>query len=399
MAEEIRQGGYKSLGEALEHYLNPEESNPNTVRRFLSNLYGNARELAGLDEDTIIKNLEDRDAALRLSKHELGKERFTGNLDSLQSRANDFAINLGSNLGTTAPIKKAVSAVISPEERASNLARFMEGSKVTVPVYHGGSEKLSELKQQPNRGSLGALYLTPDKETALKYAILGGVRDEVGMKTALEYKNALRESGIKRSPQLTRAYVNIKNPFDITSLDTKDVVNTIGKENVFNDIKDDSSIREYFGKEIKDKMMQYDMDEEEALEYVLDDLGYEDLQDFFMHKDNLSNYIDFAYADIPLEYDYDSFGGMSSPATSYLHASNKIQEYANKKGFDGIIYDDYETGKKTIVPFSPNQIKSATGNRGTFDQNDPNILHGLGAVGGVKDDKKESRLSKFGSKR
>ncbi len=67
MAQELKQGGYKSLGEALSHYLNPEESNPVSIRRFLGNLSENLKELLGIDEESIIKNLEDRQAALELS--------------------------------------------------------------------------------------------------------------------------------------------------------------------------------------------------------------------------------------------------------------------------------------------------------------------------------------------
>ena len=42
-------------------------------------------------------------------------------------------------------------------------------------------------------------------------------------------------------------------------------------------------------------------------------------------------------------------------------------------GYDGVIVRD-EDGFREIVAFNPEQIKSATGNRGTFDPNDPNIL-------------------------
>ena len=49
-----------------------------------------------------------------------------------------------------------------------------------------------------------------------------------------------------------------------------------------------------------------------------------------------------------------------------------------RQGFDGIVIRDSDTdqgGKRDDwVAFKPTQIKSATGNRGTFDPNDPNIL-------------------------
>lgn len=50
----------------------------------------------------------------------------------------------------------------------------------------------------------------------------------------------------------------------------------------------------------------------------------------------------------------------------------KALDYLISQGFDGVLnYDDLGE----IIAFSPNQIKSATKNRGTFDSNDPNIYH------------------------
>lgn len=45
------------------------------------------------------------------------------------------------------------------------------------------------------------------------------------------------------------------------------------------------------------------------------------------------------------------------------------------QGFDGVALADEEFGGTSYVAFHPEQIKSATGNRGTFDPNDPNILN------------------------
>lgn len=51
---------------------------------------------------------------------------------------------------------------------------------------------------------------------------------------------------------------------------------------------------------------------------------------------------------------------------------------AERAGHDGVIQVDDQGRIKTVVAFRPEQIKSATGNRGTFDPNDPNILHQSG---------------------
>lgn len=56
------------------------------------------------------------------------------------------------------------------------------------------------------------------------------------------------------------------------------------------------------------------------------------------------------------------------------YISEKRRAALEAEGYDGIIYAD---GVEFVV-FRPEQIKSAIGNRGTFDPNDPNILHQSG---------------------
>jgi hypothetical protein len=55
------------------------------------------------------------------------------------------------------------------------------------------------------------------------------------------------------------------------------------------------------------------------------------------------------------------------------------------QGYDGVIYNDHSEGDRVdlaeVVAFRSTQIKSATGNRGTFDPNDPNILNQDDAAG------------------
>ena len=57
--------------------------------------------------------------------------------------------------------------------------------------------------------------------------------------------------------------------------------------------------------------------------------------------------------------------------------SNAIREAAISKGYDGVILDYSPTGyqHREFVVFDSTQIKSATGNRGTFDPNNPNMLY------------------------
>ena len=52
-----------------------------------------------------------------------------------------------------------------------------------------------------------------------------------------------------------------------------------------------------------------------------------------------------------------------------------IKNYLNSKGHDGIVYGNKFEGGDSYIAFDPTQIKSATGNRGTFDPSDPNMLY------------------------
>ena len=52
-------------------------------------------------------------------------------------------------------------------------------------------------------------------------------------------------------------------------------------------------------------------------------------------------------------------------------SSEQVTHAAKAEGYDGVIYD-YK-GSKEYVAFDPRQIKSAIGNRGTFDPDDPHI--------------------------
>ena len=58
----------------------------------------------------------------------------------------------------------------------------------------------------------------------------------------------------------------------------------------------------------------------------------------------------------------------------------EMMNWLKKRGFDGIVYQNLAEGKEPAdswIAFAPEQIKSATGNRGTFDSGDPDITHSL----------------------
>lgn len=75
----------------------------------------------------------------------------------------------------------------------------------------------------------------------------------------------------------------------------------------------------------------------------------------------------------------DAAGGVDTAAGN-AEARKVLIPMIQKRGYDGIVYrNKFEASEKpesSYIVFSPTQLKSATGNRGTFDPNDPDILHG-----------------------
>ncbi|NYT44606.1 hypothetical protein H0A64_07170 [Alcaligenaceae bacterium] len=70
--------------------------------------------------------------------------------------------------------------------------------------------------------------------------------------------------------------------------------------------------------------------------------------------------------------------------TKKFGGNDGFKQWLSENGYDGVIgFRDPEIAGEgaqhwEVVVFDPAQIKSATGNRGTFDANDPNILHQSG---------------------
>ena len=77
----------------------------------------------------------------------------------------------------------------------------------------------------------------------------------------------------------------------------------------------------------------------------------------------------------------------SDKAWGYIRMSSEIIDAVKRAGFDGIkLIEDRGDHAKNItatswVAFEPTQIKSATGNRGTFDPKNPNILYKVSDLG------------------
>ena len=61
-------------------------------------------------------------------------------------------------------------------------------------------------------------------------------------------------------------------------------------------------------------------------------------------------------------------------------SASDFRRQLEEDGYDGILLYAKDNGVNSthVIPFDPTQIKSATGNRGTFDPTDPNITHLVG---------------------
>lgn len=93
-----------------------------------------------------------------------------------------------------------------------------------------------------------------------------------------------------------------------------------------------------------------------------------------------------------------NFPSVGSNVEAYLALSNPIElsftglfdisnadafvEDLKAEGYDGIITEDTEFGGTSYIAFEPTQIKSAIGNRGTFDPGNPDITFSLAEIDG-----------------
>ena len=93
-----------------------------------------------------------------------------------------------------------------------------------------------------------------------------------------------------------------------------------------------------------------------------------------------------------LEISGDSVTSLTSSQKRHIKEMNRadqstgdLRTYLESLGYDGVVYRNrHEGGGDSYIAFQSNQIKSAIGNRGTFDSNDPNILHQAAGAGNQK---------------
>jgi hypothetical protein len=114
--------------------------------------------------------------------------------------------------------------------------------------------------------------------------------------------------------------------------------------------------------------------------------GIEGGAGFFINKKDIAEHygdnVMESYVDIKNPYTIDmsrNFSRGDNAIDYYDNRYEKILENAYEEGADGIIIHD-RFGQTMVIPFSPTQIKSATGNSGKFSKTNPDI-RGASPVG------------------
>lgn len=215
------------------------------------------------------------------------------------------------------PKKETRNIDIALEAEAKKYESAEEFIKSKKIVYHGSTvpvKKFSALRG----GSLGVFYFTDDLSVAEKYSKTSTPYD-----TKENIKEAKKTKGY--NPSVIEAYVDIKKPLT---------------EN--NDIFDLFSTNELI-----EKLEEYNSDFEDA-----------DFWNEKQKKDEINGFLDST----SVEHTNKSLPDNLRRIFGYFEDLSDIKDIpsflAEKKGYDGVIYDDLESGGKTIVPFNKNQIKT-----------------------------------------
>lgn len=215
---------------------------------------------------------------------------------------------------------------------------FMKGTKAKERLYHGtgnleGLTSFDPALTGKGTDQLGSgFYLSNDPEEASGYA--GKFHAHTGQENP--------------SPGVIPAHVAIRNPIKI------------GKK----------------GMSLNDARINLSHDQvKQIMEYV-PDLRHPERSPLYNHVDTSRGVTPQMINDIAKLYTGNALHALENDLfydnpTAYRTALNKVL------GYDGVV-KDFGNGRKHYVAWFPNQIKSAIGNRGTYDPNDPDITKAKG---------------------
>jgi 2'-5' RNA ligase len=311
----------ETLARAEEGLLTKEEIE--RLRRRLSSLRDKERR-----REARVAELEGRTGQWRRSASAARRAPARAKaVEILEAGESDLEAQVRAALGQR-PLKMArAERSLTPQTETPEFRRWFEGSKVVddegnpLVVYHGTPSATFEVFGRVGArdgGFLGeGFYFTADPKWAGTFA---EARIQKGGASLFSTEKPKHEKA--KAPAVLPVYLSIKNPLNLDSLTT-------------------TRLREFTNQARAERGLEPLSDERwdkyaKAIQPVLD-------------------------AGNPLQ--------VSKAVGDYL---GSLSTMAGRAGYDGIIAKGIEGD--TYLAFRPNQIKSATGNRGTFSPDNPSIL-------------------------
>ena len=222
-----------------------------------------------------------------------------------------------------------------------------DAAKKTTKWYHGGKGVKKILSRPPNRGNLGAFYLTDSVDVANNYAIAGGSlygKDGQVIKDIDKLKEAVQDKGRLGDYDVSEYKINNYKPLNVDSINYDDVIETIGRDELDSIV--DRNLYDYSNK-WQDSMELDDFDLEMEIDNLMEDYTTEDLGG-------------------AIEYDAKLIEDADQVFRLLARDKKGLEMYLNKKksqGYNGLLIDvDPESGGKTLVAFNPNDISRNTNN-------------------------------------
>ena len=195
---------------------------------------------------------------------------------------------------------------------------------VGKPLYHGGNKIKTSFAPGATRSGIGLAYLTDKKQVAWKYALGGGINQEMSL---ADYRRQQLKKLPSREPTVQKLYV-VGDVADFSSYQDRpsasQLIEMFGERKMSNILEDYSS-------RYRDELDRGDS-VESTLQGALEEGGF-------------------------VREDTDATAGV--PELQFLAASGLLDSYLKKIGKNVVAYDDVEAGGKTYVVFDPTQIKSA----------------------------------------
>jgi len=192
------------------------------------------------------------------------------------------------------------------------------------PLYHGGNKTKTSFASGATRSGMGLVYLTDNKRAAWKYALGGGINDEMSLP---DYRRQQLKKLPSREPTVQKLYV-IGDVADFSSYSDRpnapQLIEMFGEKRM-------SGILEEYSSQYRDELDRGESIES-TLQNALDEGG-------FVQEDTNAT--------------------AAVPELQFLASSGLLNDYLKNVKKNVVAYNDDEAGGKTYVVFDPTRIKSA----------------------------------------